>query len=111
MQRKIGMKQEKYTKMINRIYTPKQACPRDLGIFFCEACEEKNLEIRASHDYGYLEKKRSYCGNQDYDGKICGITHLGFAWCEECMVLGRKEDAHIGKYEIVGTIFDEDALQ
>lgn len=90
---------------MNPIYTPKRSCPRDLGIFYCKACQSKNIDIRTSYDsgYRYLEPMKSYCGSQTYfSDKVCGVTHLGYELCDECKQEKRTHSNHVGQYEIVG---------
>lgn len=95
---------EKPMRSKEAIYVPKRPCPRDLGYWYCDECKELHLEESSSVDFPI--EMESYCGNREFeDGKICGVTHLGFSWCKECQEKGTFEPRlHIGEFEIVGYI-------
>lgn len=85
------------------IYTriPKRSCPRDLGTWYCTECTENHLEEQSWLDYPIPLQG---C-DKSFGDKICGETHLGYEWCEECQSSGRtKPHPHIGEFEVVGRV-------
>lgn len=93
---------------MNLIWAPKRSCPRNDGYFYCEDCYQKALD--KATDTGYPCDIKQYpfrgCG-KNVEGKYCGYTHLGYSWCEYCLMekqlTGKLECQHYG-YEIVGRI-------
>jgi len=89
---------------VTHIRAPKRACPRDLGFWYCCDCTKEHLEEQSWLDFPISIHG---CG-KSFGGKICGETHLGYKWCEECQAIGRTEPhSHVGEFEIVGTIQGE----
>lgn len=86
---------------MDRTYAPKQSCPRDLGYFQCGHCARATIELAAGSDRPVEPK---HCG-REFDGQICGETHLGYAWCDECQQAGKhlshEPCLHIGQYELL----------
>jgi hypothetical protein len=91
---------------VEHVYAPKRPCPRDLGLWYCDDCNALQLEEQSYSDYPL--DYHVYCA-REFDGRVCGNTHLGFAWCDECQELGRKEHTHCGEFEVVGTISEDAA--
>ena len=80
------------------MYVPKRPCPRDLGIWYCNDCVAVQLMIESDLECpmgSYIK-----CGRK-VGGRICGVTHLGYEWCEDCGKTGRGSHFHIGEYEVV----------
>lgn len=86
--------------MNDSMAVPKRSCPRDHGFWYCETCKEKHLSEQSEVDFVLPIVG---CGKQ-WEGKICGNTHLGFSWCEDCITANRLKHHHIGEYEIVATV-------
>ena len=79
-------------------YAPKQSCPRDLGYWYCDGCVRVHLEEQSELDFPIQIRG---CG-ETFDSRVCGVTHLGFVWCDECKAAGRTEPhPHIGEFEVV----------
>lgn len=82
------------------IWAPKRPCPRNLGVWYCVACQEKHHNEEYLADYAIAWQG---CGKYS-GGKICGVTHLGFEWCDECKAAGRTPNPHFGEFEAVAEI-------
>jgi len=86
---------------VTNMYAPKRSCPRDLGYWYCDGCTQAHLEEQSELDFPIQIRG---C-EADFGSRICGVTHLGFVWCDECEVAGRTEPhPHIGEFETVGRI-------
>jgi len=85
---------------VERVYWPKQPCPRDLGLFYCKECLDEWLESLQGEPYDSLNP--AGCGKKVV-GMICGGTHLGYERCVECVKAGRdiqgEARMHHGEYE------------
>ena len=84
--------------MVTKIMAPKPSCPRNLGTWACESCEAEHDEY-----YGLIEQ--THCG-ETFRDMTCGITHLGYVWCDDCVGRGRTEQrvSHVGEYLVVGVV-------
>lgn len=83
------------------INAPKRSCPRDLGYWYCDDCITDYLERSSNSD---VPVEMHSCRKQE-NGNVCGETHLGYAWCEECKAQGRTvPNQHIGEYELVAVM-------
>lgn len=80
-------------------YAPKQPCPRDLGYCYCDRCVQAHLEEQSEREWPILIIQG--CG-EVFGSRVCGVTHLGFVWCDECEAAGRTgPHPHIGEFEVV----------
>lgn len=86
--------------MANRIYAPKQPCPRDLGIFYCDDCREEYLKALSNVDFPI---QPSGCGKVLGD-LVCGETHMGYELCGSCKTAERESHPHAGEFVVVGIV-------
>ncbi len=89
------------------VWMPKPSCPRDRGVWYCDECRERHtVELTLADDY---LPRREGC-DRVFGDKVCGGTHQGFEWCDECKAAGRIElDLHIGEFvSVAGRRSDED---
>lgn len=95
--------------MIDKIYTHKKPCPRDLGIFICNECKRKYLEDASNVDYPI--DAPSGCGKIIDNNHRCGFTHLGYEWCDECVTKNRAECGHVGQLEVVAVAYEPPQIE
>lgn len=86
---------------LTSMYAPKQPCPRDLGYWYCDECVQAHLAEQSELNFPIQIRG---CG-EAFGSRVCGVTHLGLKWCNECKVAGRIEPyPHIGEHEVVARI-------
>ena len=86
--------------MMTSIYAPKRPCPRDLGRWYCNECLAAHEKEQSEVDFMI---PLVGCGRTVLPGWVCGETHLGHEWCDECSP-SKRTSSHAGEFEIVGTI-------
>lgn len=88
---------------IDYIVAPKRPCPMDLGYWYCDKCLLEWREEQAESEYPI--KHPPGCRVALGSLLMCGKTHRGHMWCNECQERGTFEPrAHIGEWVTVGTI-------
>jgi hypothetical protein len=93
-----------YRGEVENIYMRKPPCPRDLGYWYCQECRDETLRQAADADYTL---PRISCGKAEGD-RVCGETHLGYEWCQDCQRNGtHRAHAHKGEFEVVGQVRGE----